>query len=59
MLKYRGYEIISTFNTYNSDLQTFNLGNIHINNTLSKTDILYNHEFYDIISQNNKPNTII
>jgi hypothetical protein len=40
MLKYRGDEVISIFNTYNSDIQTFNLGNFHLNNLLSKTDIL-------------------
>jgi hypothetical protein len=59
MLKYRGDEVISTFNIYNSDIKTFNLGNFHLNNLLSKTDILYIDEFYDIVSQNNKPNTII
>jgi site-specific DNA-adenine methylase len=59
MLKYRGDEVISTFNTYNSDIQTFNLGNFHLNNLLNKTDILYTDEFYNIISQNNKPDTII
>jgi hypothetical protein len=57
MLKYRGDEVISTFNTYNSDIQTFNLENFHLNNLLTKTDILYTDEFYNIISQNNKPNT--
>jgi hypothetical protein len=49
----------STFNTCNSYIQTFNSGNFHLNNLLSKTDILYTDEFYNIISQNNKPNTII
>jgi hypothetical protein len=59
MLKYRGDEVISTFNTYNSDIQTFNLANFHLNNLLTKTDILYTDEFYNIVFQNNKPNTII
>jgi hypothetical protein len=59
MLKYRRDEVISTFNTYNSDIQTFNLGNFHLNNLLTKTDLLHTDEFYDIVSQNNKPNTII
>jgi hypothetical protein len=59
MLKYRGDEVISTFNTYNSHIQTFNMGNFHLNNLLTKTDILYSDEFYDIVSQNNKPDTII
>jgi hypothetical protein len=35
----------STFNTYNSDTQTFNLGNFHLNNLLNKTDVLYTDEF--------------
>jgi hypothetical protein len=52
-------KLISTFNTYNSDIQTFNLGNFHLNNLLTKTDILFTDEFYDIVSQNNKLNTII
>jgi hypothetical protein len=59
MLKYGGDEVISTFNTYKSDIQTINLGNFHLNNLLTKTDILYTDEFYNIISQNNKSNSII
>jgi hypothetical protein len=59
MLKYREDEVISRLNTCNSDIQTFNLGNFHLNNLLSKTYILYSDEFYNVISQNNKPNTII
>jgi hypothetical protein len=35
------------------------LENFHLNNLLSKTDILYSDEFDNIIFQNNKPNTII
>jgi hypothetical protein len=59
MLKYRGDEVIFTFNTYNSDIQIFNLGNFLLNNLLTKTDILCSDEFYNIIFQNNKPNNII
>jgi hypothetical protein len=59
MLKYREDEVISTFNTYNSDIRTFNLGNFHLNNLLSKIDVLYSDEFYNIISQNNKLNIMI
>jgi hypothetical protein len=59
MLIYRGDEAISTINTYNSNIQTFNLGNFHLNNLLTKTDILYTDEFYNILSQNNRLNTIL
>jgi hypothetical protein len=59
MLKCSGNEVISTFNTYNSDIQTFNLGNFHLNNLLNKTDMLYTDDFYDMVSQNNEPNIII
>jgi hypothetical protein len=59
MLNYRGYEVIFTFNVYNTAIQTFYSGNFPLKNLLSKTDILYSDEFYNIISQNNKPTTII
>jgi hypothetical protein len=59
-LKYRNQEVISKYNiNYNLIHLDDSISNFYLINLLRHTTIIYTEEYYDLINQENNPNTLI